>query len=78
MKNHDIKCESIYFKEVKDGKKKFELRFNDRDYCIGDMVRLHESNNGIKTGSVLDIGPIIYVLSGPAYGLPEGHCIFNW
>lgn len=41
-KVHELKIEPIYFKDVKSGLKKFEIRKNDRDYQVGDVVALHE------------------------------------
>ena len=48
--HHHLKCEAEYFQAVERGKKKFELRKNDRDFQVSDMVYLHESINGIETG----------------------------
>lgn len=42
MKIHELKILPEYFKVVLSGKKKFEIRKNDRDYRIGDLVILKE------------------------------------
>jgi hypothetical protein len=72
MKTHILKIHPEYFKEVKSGKKTFEVRLNDRDYKVGDLVILREfiSNIGVTekdcyTGNQLgfEIG-YIYKLSG--------------
>ncbi|EED1975124.1 DUF3850 domain-containing protein, partial [Listeria monocytogenes] len=39
---HDLKILPIYFAEVVAKRKTFEIRKNDRDFCVGDMVRLKE------------------------------------
>lgn len=39
MTLHDIKLHKNYVADVLYGKKRFELRFNDRDYRVGDLVR---------------------------------------
>ena len=54
------------------------IRKNDRDFKEYDMVHLLESVNGIKTGRVLPSFEIRFILHGPAFGIPEGYCIFNW
>lgn len=41
MKHH-LKIEPEYFKEVFFGNKNFEIRLNDRDYQVGDLVVLNE------------------------------------
>jgi len=76
--HHYIKCETQFYQDVESGNKKFEFRKNDRNYRVGDMVYLLESVGGIKTGRVMDSVEIKYILHGPAFGLPDGYCIFNW
>ena len=44
MKHHDLKIEERYLEEVIAGRKTFEIRFNDRDYQVGDTVSLINSN----------------------------------
>lgn len=39
---HELKIVQEYFKAVKDGRKKFEIRKNDRDYNVGDILVLLE------------------------------------
>lgn len=48
---HALKQETNYFQDVKDGKKLFEVRLNDRDYKTGDILVLNEiDDNGNYTG----------------------------
>lgn len=42
---HELKCLKKYFTQVLLGKKNFELRKNDRDYKVGDILQLHEVIN---------------------------------
>lgn len=44
MKVHELKILPQYFSEVKSEKKSFELRKNDRDYKVGDVLILKEFN----------------------------------
>ena len=78
MKTHNLKLESKYFKAIKSGIKKFEIRKNDRDFKTGDFVFLEEIKGGKKTGNNLPLVRIKYVLHGGKYGLEEGYCIFSW
>lgn len=39
---HELKIEPPYFKEVLNGQKTFEIRYNDRNYQKGDVVVLNE------------------------------------
>lgn len=53
MKIHELKIAPKYYKEVLAGFKKVEIRFNDRDYQVGDVLFLNEWSRVTKryTGS---------------------------
>lgn len=78
MNHHRIKIEREYFKLVKTGIKKFEIRKNDRNYKVGDTFNLIEREYGVETGNEIEDLKIRYVYKGIEYGLKEGYCIFNW
>ncbi|MGN8066497.1 DUF3850 domain-containing protein [Lactococcus lactis] len=40
MKTHELKLDIKYFDDVKSGKKNFEIRKNDRDFQVGDVLEL--------------------------------------
>lgn len=42
MKIHQLKTINPYFTAVLEGLKNFEVRLNDRDFKVGDEVRLQE------------------------------------
>jgi hypothetical protein len=42
MTRHQLKTWPDYFSAVIDGTKTFELRINDRDYKVGDVLELQE------------------------------------
>ena len=81
-KHHNIKILPEYFNQVvsvSGGKKRFELRKNDRDYQVGDTVTLEEwqPEKGY-TGNAITV-EIQYLLKDcPEYGLMPGYCIFGW
>ena len=47
---HELKIQPQYFKEVISGLKTFEIRKNDRDFCVGDRLVLKEWENDKYTG----------------------------
>ena len=42
MKIHDLKIDPDYFDDVITGKKTFEVRRNDRDFKVGELLNLQE------------------------------------
>lgn len=42
MASHVLKIDPVYFDAVVSGRKTFEIRFNDRNFLEGDLVRLRE------------------------------------
>lgn len=42
MTSHELKCWPKHFKAVRDRSKPFELRYNDRNYQVGDLLILDE------------------------------------
>lgn len=82
MSTHHLKILPEFFEPVKQGLKTFEVRYNDRNFQIGDTVILKEfdpfsSLNGF-TGREI-IKKIIYVLKDTdfAQGLNKNFCIFS-
>jgi hypothetical protein len=75
---HELKILPQYYKEVKEGNKNFELRKNDRDYKVHDIIRLRAWD-----GEYLDKAPlerqIKYILKDcPEYGLKDGYVILGF
>ena len=72
---HELKILPQYFEEVWDGNKNFELRKDDRDYKVGDSLRLLEFDYGTYTGRECN-REIKYILrNADQYGLKEGFVI---
>lgn len=76
--HHDLKTETGFYQNVESGAKRFEARRNDRNFQVGDMVKLLESVNGTLTGRKFGPVEIDYILHGPAYGVEAGYCVFTW
>ena len=78
MTIHELKISPIYFDDVRKNKKRFEIRKDDRDFQVGDLITLKEYDNGQYTGRVIENIPIRYILrSVPEYGLKDGYCILG-
>ena len=66
-----------YFKAVKARLKTFELRKDDSDYQVGDILKLREWDGEKYTGNV-QFRQITYILRDcPEYGLQPGFCIIS-
>lgn len=67
-----------YFEAVIHDKKKFEIRKDEDDLQIGDVVVLAEWNGNEFTGQTVK-REIKYILRDvPEYGLMPGYVIFGW
>lgn len=74
---HELKILPQYYKDVVSGKKRFELRKNDRDFKVGDILKLREYENGEYTGRESYFS-ISYILKDCSeYGLMDGYCILG-
>lgn len=72
---HHLKTHSIPFQAVRDGKKRFEFRKNDRDFHCGDTLILQEFNS-FHTGEE-HMALVTFIIYGPDYGVPEGYCVMS-
>lgn len=75
QKIHEIKIAASFYDDVTSGRKRFELRKNDRDYKKGDSIKMLEFKDGRHTGRTID-ADIIYLLENYT-GLEEGYCILG-
>lgn len=74
-KVHEIKIAPRFFADAAAGLKGFELRKNDRDYHVGDFLKMMEYERGKYTGRFVVV-EVTYMLEGYA-GLVEGFCIMQ-
>lgn len=70
---HELKIAPCYYGEVIAYRKTFEIRKNDRDFQVGDRVRLNEYENGIYTGNSM-LFEITYIND---YCQINGYCVFS-
>lgn len=70
---HYLKTYIEFFQATKKGDKNFELRIDDRDYRVGDILVLEEYAKGIGYTVSEDIWvKVIYILSKQPY-VPKGY-----
>lgn len=87
MKLHELKIKHEYLIDVETGKKTFELRKNDRDYQVGDLIHFIDVGRINTTLDKDDVEPAIdenalyqitYILKDvPEYGLDKDYCILG-
>ncbi len=88
MKLHELKSDPGQFDAVWDGKKPFEIRRNDRNFQVGDLLWLRrtrftgEQMKQMPDNCLLEysgrsiVALIKYILPG-GYGLRAGWCILG-
>lgn len=76
MKIHSLKVIPPYFDDLLCGSKKFEVRKNDCNFEVEDLLFLHEYQDGRYTGRKL-IFIITYILPGGQFGIDPGYCVMS-
>jgi len=80
MKTHVKKIQKEYFCGILNNNKRFEIRKNDCNYQVGDIVKLvlYDGDKQIGTNNYIAV-KITYVLKDiPQYGLDKDYCIFGF
>ena len=72
---HEIKIANCYFEDVKNEIKRFELIKNDRNYKVGDRLKMMEFKDGEYTGRV--INAVVTFILEDYEGIKEGYCILS-
>lgn len=75
QKVHQIRLAKIYFDDVANGIKTFELRKNDRGYKVGDILEMMEFADGKNTGRTVKV-KVTYMLEDYT-GIEDGYCIMG-
>ena len=73
--HHYIKILPEYYRAVEQKKKTFEVRFNDRNYQVYDILHLQEWLNGGYTGREIQ-AEVTYLLNDSNY-CKEGFVIMS-
>ena len=77
MRIHELKTLNPFFEDVWNGKKDFEVRKNDRNYQVGDRLKLIESGEIVYYGSRYILKDVKYILNGGQYGLQSDYVILG-
>ncbi len=74
-KTHELKCWPQYFEPLKSRHKMFEIRRNDRDFHVGDVLHLNEWNPGTLdyTGRIF----VAYVSYITGFAQQEGFVVLG-
>ena len=84
QRRHELKTWPSYFHAVNYGLKPFEVRLNDRDYQVGDILSLvyfdptYKEFGFDEKGNKLRIDKrVSYVLSGGQFGIEPGYVVMG-
>lgn len=74
---HELKIWPSFFCAVKEGRKTYEIRKNDRGFMVGDSIRLNEYDlSHGYTGQSIDV-KVTYLTEGGQWGLPDDICVMG-
>lgn len=83
---HQLKTWPQVYQAVANGEKTAEFRDNDRNFEVGDVLRLKEfkpeledgkyTGQGRYTGREIDM-LVTHILRGPIFGIPEGYVVMS-
>lgn len=74
MKLHELKLQQPFFDDVYYNRKDFEVRKNDRDFKIGDRLKLIEYPSDNPKYVLMDIK---YILEGGQHGIESGYVVLG-
>lgn len=76
--NHTLKSQPASFREIAEGRKNFDLRRDDREFKVGDIVLLREYDPEKGYTGFCLYKDIKYVTNAALSGLAEGYCIVGY
>lgn len=76
---HRLKTHPAPFDAIMRGEKTFEFRRDDRGFEEGDKVSLtrFDPEKGPDYTAPCIVADIGFLLRGPAFGIPQGYCVFS-
>ena len=77
MAQHNLKTWPGSFSDVVDGVKTFEIRRNDREFQVGDVLILKEWDNETKEYTGRSLACRVQYLVQGQYGLPADLCVMG-
>ena len=77
MRTHKLKTWPSFFEALREGSKTYEVRRNDRDFAVGDLLDLREwepDGVGHWTGRA-EYRVVTHILHGGDFGIERGYCV---
>lgn len=79
--HHILKTDPLYWDAIAEGRKSFEVRFDDRGFDVGDTLELMRIDR-LDISSSYDgldrlYSKIIFILRGGQYGIADGYCVLQ-
>lgn len=78
---HEIKLLAAFADAVLSGEKTFEVRYNDRGYQKGDLIKFKVVDNCFLLGIPHPLNDkqyeITYIIRGCNWGLKDGYVVFS-
>ncbi len=75
---HKLKCWPVYFEAIGDGRKTFDVRKNDRNFQVGDLLHLDEYDpERDKMLGRWIICKVESVMRGGNFGIAADHCVMG-
>lgn len=72
---HQLKIEEQYFDDILSCRKRFEVRNNDREFCVGDILGLNEIDKEGKETGRCTLAEVVYVLQNEM--LQDGYVVLG-
>lgn len=75
---HNLKCWGSQFDAVKDGAKLYEIRYNDRDYAVGDELQLWRWDPHLRAADGNRLIVTITSITQARFGLPPALAVLGF
>ena len=76
-RTHELKTWRPFWEAVADGRKRFEVRKNDRDYRTGDRLLLLETDSGAFTGRWQAVRVTFMLEDAAQFGVVPGYVVLG-
>ena len=73
---HELKILPEYYEAIINGQKTFEIRFNDRDFRVGDTLLLEEWDGKKYTGRIVE-RKVSYLLDDSSGYVLDGYVVMS-
>jgi len=78
MRKINLKTWPEYFRMILSGEKNFEVRNNDHDFKVGDVLILQEWDPATEAYTGYEVErEVVYILNGGQFGIDPGYCIMS-